>query len=121
TSAILDATEQSFRGAGLTLPLQTGRAITGARGLPPAPKAAGDESAGIVAVASAPGDELAGRASAHGAVHVNIAVHVAPAVVRDSSEAPGGREIVGGDIMSTASWAPTENVSGVHLTDAAAV
>ena len=119
TSAILDATEQSFRSAGLTLPLQTGSAIIGARVLSVDPKTADDESAGIVAVASALCDELGGRASAHGSVHVNIAVHVAPAVVRDSADAPGGREIVGGDIMSTASWAPSENVAGVYLTQAA--
>ncbi len=36
TSAILDATEQTFRSAGLGLPLQTGSAIIGARVLPDA-------------------------------------------------------------------------------------
>jgi serine/threonine protein kinase len=120
TSAILDATEQAFRGAGLTLPLQTGSAIIGARVLSADPRAAADESAAVVGVASALCDELGGRPSAHPAVHVNIAVHVAPALVRDSAEAPGGKEIVGGDIMSTADWAPSDNVDGVHLTDAAA-
>jgi len=38
TSAILDAAEQSFRGAGLGLPLQTGSALIGARVLPKDPK-----------------------------------------------------------------------------------
>jgi serine/threonine-protein kinase len=119
TSAILDATEHSFRGAGLTLPLQTGNAIIGARVLSADPKLGSDESAAVVAVASALCDELAGRESAHASVHVNISVHVAPAVVKDSAEAPGGKEIVGGEIMSTATWAPSENVPGVHLTPAA--
>ncbi len=120
TSAILDATEQAFRAAGLTLPLQTGSAIIGARVLALDPRVAADESAAVVGIASALCDELGGRPSAHPAVHVNIAVHVAPALVRDSAEAPGGKEIVGGDIMSTGDWAPGENVEGVHLTDAAA-
>jgi hypothetical protein len=120
TSAILDATEQAFRAAGLTLPLQTGSAIIGARVLAMDPRTAADESAAVVGIASALCDELGGRPSAHPAVHVNIAVHVAPALVRDSAEAPGGKEIVGGDIMSTGDWAPGENVDGVHLTDAAA-
>jgi hypothetical protein len=52
-------------------------------------------------------------------VHVNIAVHVGPAAVKDSAEAPGGKEIVGGEIMSTADWAPHDDVQGVHLTAAA--
>jgi len=120
TSAILDATEQAFRTTGLTLPLQTGSAIIGARVLAMDPRTAADESAAVVGIASALCDELGGRPSAHPAVHVNIAVHVAPALVRDSAEAPGGKEIVGGDIMSTGDWAPGENVDGVHLTDAAA-
>jgi serine/threonine protein kinase len=120
TSAILDATEQAFRAAGLTLPLQTGSAIIGARVLSMDLRAAADESAAVVGIASALCDELGGRPSAHPAVHVNIAVHVAPALVRDSAEAPRGKEIVGGEIMSTGDWAPGENVEGVHLTDAAA-
>ena len=119
TSAILDAAEQSFRGAGLTLPLQTGSAIIGARVLAADDATRGAERDRVVAVANELAEELAGRPSANAGVHVNISVHVAPAVVKDSSEAPGGREIVGGDIMSTADWVPAENVAGVHLTDAA--
>ena len=42
------------------------------------------------------------------------------AAVKDSADAPGGKEIAGGEIMSTGDWAPQENVAGVHLTDAAA-
>src|SRR4051794_29380421 len=106
TSAILDATEQAFRAAGLTLPLQTGSAIIGARVLSMDLRAAADESAAVVGIASALCDELGGRPSAHPAVHVNIAVHVAPALVRDSAEAPGGKEIVGGEIMVTGGWGP---------------
>jgi hypothetical protein len=52
-------------------------------------------------------------------VHVNIVVHVGSAQVKDSSEAPGGKEVVGGDLLSTGDWAPQENVNGVHLTDPA--
>jgi serine/threonine-protein kinase len=119
TSAILDATEHSLRGAGMTLPLQTGSAIIGARVLSDdAGKAAG-ERAETVALAKGLAQELAARASAHADVHVNIVVHVGKAVVRDSAEAPGGKEIVGGELLSTADWAPQESVAGVHLTDAA--
>ena len=119
TSAILDATEHAFRGAGLGLPLQTGSAIVGARVLSADSKKAADERAEVVAVACRLHDELAARPSAHAAVHVNIAVHVASAVVKDSAEAPGGKEVVGGDIMSTGTWAPADNTPGVFLTEAA--
>ena len=119
TSAILDAAEQSFRGAGLTLPLQTGSAIIGARVLTDDAASRAIERAEIVAVANGLAEALADRPSANPAVHVNISVHVAPALVKDSSDVPGGKEIVGGDILSTAGWAPNENVDGVHLTEAA--
>jgi eukaryotic-like serine/threonine-protein kinase len=119
TSAILDAAEQGFRAAGLHLPLQTGSAIIGARALSADAAARAAEREGVVAAANGLAEELAARPSSHPGVHVNISVHVAPAMVKDSAEAPGGKEIVGGDILSTADWAPQENVAGVHLTDAA--
>ena len=50
---------------------------------------------------------------------MNIAVHVGRAVVKDSSEAPGGKEVAGGELLSTADWAPQQSVEGVHLTAAA--
>jgi eukaryotic-like serine/threonine-protein kinase len=116
TSSILDATEQSFRGADLALLLQTGNAILGARVLGADP--AGDKK-GVLALANALAGELAARPSAHPAVHVNVSVHVAEAMVKDSADAPGGKEVVGGEIMSTADWAPADNVDGVHVTAAA--
>jgi hypothetical protein len=119
TSAILDATEQSFRGAGMTLPLQTGNAIIGARVLSADAGTAAGERDATVALANGLADELGGRVSAHSSVHVNIAVHVADAVVKVSAEAAGGKEIVGGQLLATADWAPHENVDGVHVTDAA--
>jgi serine/threonine-protein kinase len=119
TSAILDATEHSLRGAGMTLPLQTGSAIIGARVLSDdARKAAGERDA-TVALANGLAQELGARASAHSDVHVNIVVHVARAVVKESAEAPGGKEVVGGELLSTSDWAPHQSVDGVHLTDAA--
>jgi serine/threonine-protein kinase len=119
TSAILDATEQSFRGASLTLPLQTGSAIIGARVLSADAAVATAERTDVVALANELAAELAARPSAHPSVHVNIAVHVGPALVKDSAESPGGKEIVGGDIMSTGDWAPQENAEGVFVTPAA--
>ena len=119
TSAILDATEQAFRGAGLTLPLQTGqRDHRRARAVRRRRAAAGERAAAGGAGERA-GRRAGGRATAHARVHVNISVHVADAVVKDSAEAPGGKEIVGGELLSTADWAPQENVNGVHVTAAA--
>jgi serine/threonine-protein kinase len=119
TSAILDATEQCLRGGGMTLPLQTGSSIIGARVLSEdAGKAAGERDQ-TVALASGLAEELNARPSAHADVHVNIVVHVGRATVKASSEAPGGKEIVGGELLSTADWAPQARVEGVHLTDAA--
>jgi serine/threonine-protein kinase len=119
TSAILDATEQTLRAAGLTLPLQTGNAIIGARVLSAEAGKAAVERDQTVALANDLAQELSGRASAHADVHVNISVHIGGAVVKDSADAPGGKEVVGGEVLSTADWAPQENVDAVHLTDAA--
>jgi len=119
TSAILDAAEQSFRSAGLGLPLQTGGAIIGARLLSNDAATAAAERAGVVAIATGLSEALAARDSAVADVHVNITVHVGGASIKDSAEAPGGKEIVGGEVMSTTDWAPQDNVPGVHLTDAA--
>ena len=116
---ILDTAEQAFRGAGLTLPLQTGSALIGARVLSADPKEATDQRHRLTALAKTLAEELAGRATAHAGVHVNISMHVDKAAIKDSSEAPGGKEIVGGDLLSIATWAPQENVDGVHLTAAA--
>jgi serine/threonine protein kinase len=119
TSAILDATEQGLRNAHLTLPLQTGNAILGARVLAPDAGKAAIERNAVVALARSLASELAQRPTAQPAVHVNVSVHVAPAMVKESADVPGGKEIVGGAIMSTADWAPADNVDGVHLSDAA--
>jgi serine/threonine protein kinase len=119
TSAILDTTEQSLRGAGMTLPLQTGSTIIGARVLSDDAAAAARERSALVTLANTLADELGARPSAHPDVHVNITVHAAPAVVKASAEAPGGKEVVGGALLSTSDWAPQDNVDGVHVTDAA--
>ena len=119
TSAILDATEQAFRGAGLGLPLQTGSAIIGARVLADDAAAAAAMRDEIVGVAHGLADELAARPTAVPEVHVNISVHVGSASIKESAEAPDGKEIIGGDILSTSDWAPQENVEGVQVTPAA--
>jgi eukaryotic-like serine/threonine-protein kinase len=119
TTMILDTAEHAFRGAGLTLPLQTGSALIGARVLSANTSEAAGQRKALTALANSLSEELAGRATAHAGVHVNIALHVDKAAVKDSAEAPGGKEIVGGDLLSIASWAPQENVAGVHLTASA--
>ncbi len=120
TSAILDAAEQSFRGAGLGLPLQTGSALIGARVLSDDPATASSQRSEVVAIATGLHQALAARPSAVAGVHVNIAVHVGRAAIKESADAPGGKEVVGGEVMSTADWAPEEDVPGVHLTPGAA-
>jgi hypothetical protein len=40
-------------------------------------------------------------------------------VVKVSADAPGGKEVVGGELMSTADWTPQDRVDGVHVTPAA--
>jgi serine/threonine-protein kinase len=119
TSAILDATEHTLRSGGMTLPLQTGSAIIGTRVLSTDAGAAAGERDATVVLANELAQELGARASAHSDVHVNIVVHVANAQVKESTEAIGGKEVVGGELLSTSDWAPQENVDGVHVTDAA--
>jgi predicted Ser/Thr protein kinase len=119
TSMILDTAEQAFRGAGLVLPLQTGSALIGARVLSGDSKEATDQRDQLTTLANKLAEELAGRSTAHAGVHVNISMHVDKAAIKDSAEAPGGKEITGGDLLSIASWAPRENVPGVHFTAAA--
>jgi serine/threonine protein kinase len=119
SSAALDAAEQTFRDAGLVLALQTGSALIAARILPEAAGEAARERAAVLEVAERLAEQLAERPTAHPEVHVNVCFHVDRAAVREASDAPGGREIVGGDIVSIGNWAPQENVSGVYLTPAA--
>jgi len=121
SSAVLDAAEQSFRAASLLLPLQTGNAIIGARVLSADATQARAESDAILVIARELADELAQRPTAHADIHVNIAFHVDGASIKDSAEAPGGKEIVGGEIISIGNWAPRDNVAGLHITAAAAV
>jgi serine/threonine-protein kinase len=119
TSMILDTAEQAFRGAGLVLPLQTGSALIGARVLSSDPKESTDQRDQLTALAEHLAEELESRSTAHAGVHVNISMHVDKAAIKDSAEAPGGKEIIGGELLSIANWAPQENVSGVHFTTAA--
>jgi serine/threonine-protein kinase len=118
-SAVLDLGEHTLRAARLSLPLQTGNAIIGARALSTDPARAAGERDHVVALADALAAELGQRSTAQPDVHVNVCVHVAPAAIKPSAEAEGGAEIVGGDLVSIADWAPREDVFGVHLTDAA--
>ena len=104
----------------MTLPLQTGSAIIGARVLSDdAAQAARRARRDAWRWRTSWRRSWRARPSAHADVHVNIVVHVANALVKDSAEATGGKEVVGGELLSTADWAPQENVDGVHVTDAA--
>jgi hypothetical protein len=119
SSAVLDAAEQTFRAAGFLLPLQTGSALVGAKLFSADAGAFRRERDEMRVLAGTLADELAHRATAHPDIHVNVSFHVDRAVVKDSAETPGGKEIVGGEIISIGSWAPQDRVAGVHVTDAA--
>ena len=119
SSAVLDAAEQAFRDAGLVLALQTGSALIAARILSDEATQAARERAGVLDIASRLAEQLAERPTAHPEVHVNVCFHVDRAAIRDAADAPGGREIIGGEIVSIGTWAPQENVSGVFVTPAA--
>jgi serine/threonine-protein kinase len=116
SSAVLDAAEQAFREAGLTLPLQTGSALIGARVLSSDAADAARERDEVLALAHRLAADLAERPGAHADLHVNVCFHVGRAIVRDAADHPGGKEIVGGEIISTDQWAPQENVTGVKVT-----
>jgi eukaryotic-like serine/threonine-protein kinase len=118
-SAILDTAEQTLRAAGMALPLQTGSAIMGALVLSDDAAKAAKERAATVGLAEILAQELIGRPTATSDLHVNIVVHVGQAVVKVSADAAGGKEVVGGELMSTADWAPADRVDGVHVTAAA--
>jgi serine/threonine protein kinase len=119
SSAVLDAAEQSFRAAGFLLPLQTGSALCGAKVLSADASRSIQERNEMRAVADTLAGELSHRSTAHPGVHVNVSFHVDRAVVKDSAEAPGGQEIIGGEIISIGSWAPSDKIAGLHITDAA--
>jgi serine/threonine protein kinase len=119
SSAVLDAAEQAFRDAGLVLALQTGSALIAARILSDEATEAALQRTGVLDIASRLAEQLAERPTAHPEVHVNVCFHVDRAAVRDAADAPGGREIIGGEIVSIGTWAPQENVTGVYITPAA--
>ena len=104
----------------MTLPLQTGNAIIGARVLSADAGAAAGERAAAVALANEPGAR-AGRARRRQTPTSTSTSSFtsADAQVKESAEATGGKEVVGGELLSTADWAPQDNVDGVHVTDAA--
>ena len=119
-SSVLDGAEQVLRDDGWQLPLQTGNALLGAKLLPLTEEDASVARAQGRSVAHQLAERLSARADAHADVHVNICLHVGVAEVKDSDDVPGGREVIGGGVTSIASWAPQENVTGVHVTTAAA-
>ena len=104
----------------MTLPLQTGSAIIGARVLSADAAAAAGERDATVALANDARRRSWPRApSAHADVHVNIVRPRGERAGQGIDEATGGKEVVGRRAAVDADWAPQENVDGVHVTDAA--
>ena len=98
----------------MTLPLQTGSAIIGARVLSAdARKAAGERDQVGGAGGKELAEELGARPSAAQPTSTwpTSSFTIGQAVVKDSADAPGGKEVVGGELMSTADWAPQQSVA----------
>ena len=100
------------------LPLQTGSALIGARVLSDDEAQAASERDEVMALARTLADELGARPTAVSGVHVNICFHVDKALVKDSAELPGGKEIISGEVITPANWAPQEDVDGLFVTPA---
>jgi len=112
-TAVLDAAEQAFREDGWQLVLQTGNVLLGAKLLAADPAQARAACAAGRAMAETLMQTLAGRDSLQPQVHVNISAHVDQAAVKDGANP---KEIVGGDLTSVGTWAPSDDVTGLHLT-----
>ena len=112
-TAVLDAAEQAFREDGWQLVLQTGNVLLGAKLLPQDGAAAKAACAAGQAMAEGLLQALAARDSLQPDVHVNVSAHVDQAAVKDGVEP---KEIVGGELTAVGSWAPSDDVTGLHLT-----
>ncbi|MES1205746.1 MAG: serine/threonine-protein kinase, partial [Pseudomonadota bacterium] len=118
-SAVLDMAEQALRDDGWYLALQTGNALLGAKVLPEKETESAAARAKDRAFAQVMASQISGRSGAHADVHVNVCLHVDAAEVKNSDDQPGGKEIVGGGVLSIAQWAPQANVNGLFMTAAA--
>jgi len=114
-TAILDAAEQAFREDGWQLVLQTGNVLLGAKLLPEGAAEGRAACQAGQAMAEALIQTLEARDTLQAEVHVNVSAHVDHATVKDG---PGPKEIVGGDLTAVGAWAPSDSVTGLHLTSA---
>ena len=104
----------------MTLPLQTGSAIIGARVLSTDAATAAGERDAVVALANELAEELGARAfGARRRARQHRRPRRRTRWSRNPPRRPAARRSSGGELMSTADWAPQDNVDGVHLTDAA--
>jgi len=108
----VERAESRLTNAGFALPLVTAGEVLGIRLLPSDPAAGRAARSQAVAMARS----LAELLSAPG-LHVMVAVHVAEAEVRRTSEGP---EIVGGPLCQTARWVPGDGEGFIGTPEALA-
>ncbi len=112
-ATVMDIAEQTLLHAGLDLPLQTSNALLGTRLLPADGERRRQTHLDTFALAVGLVRLLADRPGAHPGLEVKVCLHVAPAVVRGSPDAP---QIAGGPILNTLDWLPIAERDGVRLT-----
>ncbi len=110
---VLDTAEQALRSAGFLIPLQTGSAVLGALLLSDDSEQSRVERHRAVNAAILLYRALSERPMANPRVHVNVCMHADKALMRSSHQGP---EIVGGALLSTGAWVPSENLHGLCVT-----
>jgi len=113
---VLDTAEQRFRAGGLSIPLQTGSALVGILLLSDDPAQSREERERVLKLARGLYQEILARDGADERIGLNVCVHVDKALIRTSSQGP---EIIGGAILTLATWVPHQKPHGLYATSAA--
>jgi eukaryotic-like serine/threonine-protein kinase len=112
-ATVMDLAEQTMRQAGFLLPLLTGNMVLGARLLPVDPAARQEMVKDALVLARSVLQRIRERPDAHPDLSVNVSLHVGEALVRGPAES---LQIVGGAILTPASWELTTDLDGVRVT-----
>ncbi len=118
---VLDTAEQRLRAGGLSIPLQTGSALVGILLLSDDPAQNRDERERIereriLKMALGLYQEILGRGGADARIQLSVCVHVDKALIRTTHQGP---EVIGGAILTLATWVPHQNAQGLYATSQA--
>ncbi len=113
---VLDTAEQRLRAGGLSIPLQTGSALVGILLLSDDPGQNRGERERILKMAHGLYQEILGRGGADARIQLSVCVHVDKALVRTTNQGP---EVIGGAILTLATWVPHQNAQGLYATSEA--